>query len=279
MISEKTADVKKRIEAAVSRRSPEVNASIVAEIQPFLLLVSKRQPLEKVKEAVSVGMHHFAENYLQSLQNRRHSIPQDDISFHLIGRVQTNKISKAIVAADWIHSVNSLSTVIKFQRRIEQIDSHSKDARSHTDGEDAPATTTAAIETRSPDGTRPHSGDHTRPILLLQIDPSDQSDKGMDETEFKQVLEHLKKHPTLKQWFKGVMTIAPFTDNEKILRRHFKACRLWLERFNEVNPEAKYFSAGMSADFEIAVEEGANIVRVGTAVFGPRPDNPTPRTP
>lgn len=199
-----------------------------------LLAVTKTVDVDAVKEAMVNGVTSVGENKPQELA-RKYDVIGEDLKWHLIGSLQTNKVKYIIDKVDMIHSLDRIALCEEIQKRAENID---------------------------------------RIInCLVQVNISKEESKhGLEE---KGVADFVK---TVSQNYKnihikGLMTMAPFTENEEKVRNVFKGLKnlsVEIDKLNIPNVEMKELSMGMSNDYEIAIEEGATIVRVGTSIFGER---------
>ncbi len=196
-----------------------------------LLAVAKTQPPEVVRAAAELGLTLFGENKIQEAKAKIPLCP-DRLRWHFIGHLQTNKCRDAVSLFEMIQSVDSLPLAQELQKRAEQ----------------------AA---------------KTMPILL-EINVAGEGSKfGYQPermlTEFKEIisLSRLEVH--------GLMAIPPFTPVPEKARPHFRRLRELREQCEQLlGAPLPHLSMGMSGDFEIAIEEGATIVRIGTALFGER---------
>ena len=244
-IQEKYSSLQNSILRHQKKRSKDVLTSECSKISPIIIGVCKRQPDSRVTEASRVGVGNFGENYLNNLISRKNLIPP--AIFHLVGKVQSNKIGKALENADWIHTIYSSRNLLKF---IGQLNSFFTKSTEESE-------TSRSICRK----------------ILLQIDPSSQSgDKGFTPDSFSDALDILDNNAVVKPFIAGVMTIAPFQSSSKELRLHFSEGRKMLNLLYKSCPSAVYYSAGMSSDFDVAIEEGSNMVRLGTSLFGKRED-------
>lgn len=196
-----------------------------------LIAVSKTVAAPAVQLAYASGQRRFGENRVQELCGKAGQLPAD-CEWHLIGHLQGNKVRAAVQAAAWIHAVDSTGLVT----RLDEI---------------------AGVE-------------HRRPIILLQVNVSGEATKGgVSGEQMVPLLEAALAAPRLD--CRGLMTMAPYEASESDLRRIFGGLRELRDRlvtaYGHPLPE---LSMGMSGDFEVAVEEGATLVRVGTAIFGER---------
>ncbi len=200
-----------------------------------LVAVTKTVGTEAVRTAYDAGQRWFGENRAQELVRKSPELP-GDIEWHFIGRLQRNKVRAVVRTAAWIHSVDSVPLLT----RIDRI---------------------AGEETR-------------RPKVLFEINISGEASKaGASPTEAPRLVEAALECKYVD--FRGLMTIAPFGADEKELHRTFAALRELRDSLSrEFDLPLPELSMGMSGDYPIAVAEGATIVRIGTAVFGPRPPAP-----
>ncbi len=198
-----------------------------------LVAVSKTHPAEDIQEAYDAGIRDFGENKVQELMTKIDVLPAD-IRWHLIGHLQRNKVKQIIGKTYLIHSVDSL-------RLAEEIDKESKKAGVVTS-------------------------------ILVEVNISGEESKfGTDREEAIRLIEAVSKLKNIK--IKGLMTIAPQTDDPEDVRGYFAALKelsIDIERRNIDNISMDFLSMGMSGDFIVAINEGANIVRVGTSIFGAR---------
>lgn len=196
-----------------------------------LLAVSKTVPVETIREAFEAGLRDFGENRVQEALPKIAELPAD-IHWHLIGQLQTNKINKVIGKFVLVHSVDSLSLAEAFSSRL---------------------------------------GGASQDILLEVNTSEEESKAGVSPESALEVVEKISKLPGLK--LKGLMTVGPLTDELQKRRDAFKKLKELFETIKGNGLGGAGFSIlsmGMSGDFETAIEEGSTLVRVGTALFGPR---------
>ncbi len=204
-----------------------------------LVAVSKTVEPARVEEAIKAGVKILGENYVQEAQKKIEAIGHS-VEWHFIGHLQTNKAKYAVRLFDCVHSVDNLSLAEELNRlALKQ-------------GRVLP--------------------------VLLQVSLSGEETKfGAAEEEVFRLAETLSGLEGVA--VKGLMTMPPFFDNPEESRPYFAALRRLRDRIAEKNfPRISMgdLSMGMSNDFEIAIEEGATLVRVGTAIFGSRPRHTTP---
>lgn len=200
-----------------------------------LVAVSKTHPAETVREAIAAGQTVFGENKVQEAGGKIDEIGRDAAEWHLIGRLQSNKARRAVQLFDVIHSLDS----VELARRLERI----------------------CIEEGRADLS-----------VLVQVDLAREETKsGVPEEDLSGLAEFLKGCERLK--FTGLMILPPYFEDPEATRPFFKRLRRvrdGLAAGGAFSNERGELSMGMSHDFEVAIEEGATIVRVGTAIFGER---------
>ena len=198
-----------------------------------LIAVSKTKPVELLREAYDLGTRVFGENKVQEIVEKYEALPKD-IHWHMIGHLQRNKVKYIIDKVDLIHSVDSV-------RLAETIE---KEAAKH---------------------------DLTANILLEVNVAEEESKFGLKVDEVEQVVDEIAKFSHIKVC--GLMTIAPFVENPEENRPYFRRLRnlsVDIGGKNVDNVTVSILSMGMTNDYEVAVEEGATMVRVGTRLFGAR---------
>jgi pyridoxal phosphate enzyme (YggS family) len=217
-------------------REKIISAALRAGRKPeevTLLAVSKGMDYEKVRSAYESGQRFFGENYVQEALKKIEKLPQD-ITWHFIGRIQKNKVKYIIGKFALVHSVESISLCEEFQRLCEKKG--------------------VAME------------------ILVEVNLSGETTKGgILPSNTLSFVKDVLKYKALKM--KGLMTMPPYSDNPEDSRKYFIELRRLREKLIESGiPEDNltHLSMGMSGDFEVAIEEGATIVRIGTAIFGAR---------
>ncbi|MBE5984393.1 YggS family pyridoxal phosphate-dependent enzyme [Lacrimispora sp. AGF001] len=198
-----------------------------------LIAVSKTKPAEMIREAYQSGIRDFGENKVQEICDKYEQLPED-IRWHMIGHLQRNKVKQVIDKAVLIHSVDSV-------RLAEQI-------------EEEAAKKGICVD------------------ILLEVNVADEESKfGFRLEETEQAIRDISVFPHIS--IKGLMTIAPFVENSEQNRPVFKELNQFyvdMQRKNIDNVNMNMLSMGMTGDYEIAIEEGATLVRVGTGIFGTR---------
>lgn len=198
-----------------------------------LLAVSKSFPVEAIKTAYDTGHYLFAENRVQELCSKIPLLP-GLIEWHLIGTLQRNKVKDVIGKVALIHSVDSL-------RLAEEINKQALKRNLSVN-------------------------------ILLQVNIAGEETKhGFSSQAVLEKIEELSRMPGLN--IRGLMTIAPFTDNSEEVRPVFRQLKVLAKHIEELGlpgVQMKELSMGMSGDFHVAIEEGATLVRIGSRIFGTR---------
>ena len=198
-----------------------------------LVAVSKTKPEERIRELMEIGVRDFGENKVQELCEKYDQLPRD-IRWHLIGHLQRNKVKYVVDKACLIHSVDSLRL--------------------------AEAISAEAVKRQC-----------IVPILIEVNVAGEESKFGVPLEETEQLVRKIAELPGIS--VQGLMTIAPFVEDPEENRTHFsnlkKLC-VDLKRKNIDNVTMSVLSMGMTGDYEVAIEEGATMVRVGTGIFGER---------
>ena len=195
-----------------------------------LVAVSKTKPNAAIMEAYDAGHRVFGENKVQDMVAKSEELPSD-IQWHMIGHLQTNKVKFIAPFVSLIHGVDSLKLIKEIDKR-------------------------AAQNNRIID-------------CLLQIHIAEEETKfGLSDTEATQVLDYAKHIPNVR--IKGLMGMATNTRDESIVRNEFAGLKELFLKFQSVSKDLQIISMGMSADYEIAIDQGSTMVRVGSAIFGRR---------
>ena len=198
-----------------------------------LIAVSKTKPIEMMQEAMQAGTTVFGENKVQEIVRKEAELP-DSVEWHLIGHLQRNKVRQIAGKVARIHSVDSLRLAEQIQKEYEKID-------------------------------------QTADILIEVNVAKEESKFGLMPEETESVIREIAKYPNVK--VHGLMTIAPFVKNAEENRIHFQNLRKLLvdiDAKNIDNISMNELSMGMTGDYEVAIEEGATFIRVGTGIFGSR---------
>lgn len=199
-----------------------------------LIAVSKTFDPDTVRRAVDAGALDLGENRVQEAATKVGVIRASNLRWHLIGHLQSNKARQAVSMFDVIHTIDSHELVARLDRAAGELE--------------------------------------RRPSVLIQVDIALEPTKsGALESELPAIVEALDSASHLD--FRGLMTLPPFFDSPELARSYFRRLREILDGLNRTRTTERKLSElsmGMSHDFEVAIEEGATMVRVGTAIFGSR---------
>lgn len=203
-----------------------------------LVAVTKTIDIDRIIEAINAGLRVFGENRVQEAQKKisdlKSQIPDSRIEWHLIGHLQKNKTKYAVQLFDLIHSVDSIGLADELDRQAKRLDKVQR--------------------------------------ILIQVKLSEEERKhGIPEEGLVSLIEKIKDLNNLR--LEGLMTMPPYLDDPEMVRPYFSRLREIKDRINslQILPHPlKELSMGMSHDFEVAIEEGATMVRIGTAIFGER---------
>jgi PLP dependent protein len=198
-----------------------------------LVAVSKTHPLEKIRAAHAAGQRIFGESRIQEAREKIPELDDLDITWHLVGHLQTNKAKYAAKLFDVIESVDSLRLAEELDKRCRGLDKIMD--------------------------------------VFLQVNTSGEEQKfGVDPTDLASLIQSLIKMDHIR--ITGLMTIGPLVDDEQQIRQAFKKLAQLRDSIKGKFPSLslEYLSMGMSSDYRIAIEEGATHVRIGTALFGER---------
>jgi PLP dependent protein len=200
-----------------------------------LVAVSKTHPADAVREAIAAGLTDFGENRVQEAEAKIPEVGRDAARWHLIGHLQSNKVRRAVELFDWIHSVDSVDLARRIDRICDEVDR-----------EELP--------------------------VLVQVDLGHEATKtGVPEKDLREVIDAVRECNRLR--LRGLMTLPPFFETAEKARPYFNRLRELRDEFQQegiFGEPPGDLSMGMTHDFEIAIEEGATIIRVGTAIFGER---------
>jgi pyridoxal phosphate enzyme (YggS family) len=229
-ISESIARIQEQITAAARRAGR-------SEKDISLVAVSKTFPVDAIHEAYAAGIRLFGENKVQEFSIKAPKVTAlHDAEWHMIGHLQTNKAAKATELFSCVDSVDSLRLAEKLNIAASQ------------------------LQKKLP--------------ILIEINVGGEKAKsgvGLDSHELEQILQAAARLEYLE--FRGLMTVPPFTENPEDARYYFRQLRELRDRIASrhiASINIDTLSMGMSHDFEVAIEEGSNCVRIGTAIFGER---------
>lgn len=199
-----------------------------------LIAVSKTQPVQIVREAVFAGVNVFGENYIQEAREKFNALYNEPVSWHFIGHLQTNKAKYAVCMFDLIHSVDSFKLATELNKQAGKLNKVQK--------------------------------------ILIQVNISQEPTKsGVTLEDTITLIRRIAEYKHIAVM--GLMTMPPFFNAPEKVRPYFKALRelgdqIAKEKIPHVSMQE--LSMGMTGDFQTAVEEGATLVRIGTALFGER---------
>ena len=202
-----------------------------SENEITLVAVSKAFPAAAIREAHAVGLRHFGENRVQEAEAKRLLLADLDATWHFIGHLQSNKARKAVQFFDRIDSLDSIALAQKINEAA------------------------AALNKRLP--------------ILIEVHTGEATKSGVSENDLPALAETCAQLPHLN--LRGLMTIPPYTENSEAARPFFARLRELRDKIAaQIGRPLPVLSMGMSHDFEIAIEEGATEIRIGTAIFGER---------
>jgi len=236
MAAVKTAtSLTERIEDVRARLAAAAGSSNRSVEEITLVAVSKTHPAEAVRAAMAAGLDNFGENRVQEAESKIPAVGRTAARWHLIGHLQSNKARRAVELFDCIHSLDSPELAQRLNRMCDQLDR-----------QELP--------------------------VLIQIDLGHEATKtGIAEKDVSELVAALRECPRLR--LTGLMTLPPFFDEAERVRPYFRRLRELRDDLKAQGAFGDYpgeLSMGMTHDFEIAIQEGATMVRVGTAIFGER---------
>lgn len=198
-----------------------------------LIAVSKYFGLNEINEARKAGLTDFGENKAQELKLKHEKL--DDVTWHFIGNLQKNKVKYVVKAAEFIHSVDSIELAEEINKHAEKLDKVQK--------------------------------------ILIEVKTSEEETKAgvEDFSSVKEIAAFCSEQKYLE--LIGLMTMAPFVDDENIIRQSFTELRKLKDELNQNGFNLSELSMGMTSDYKIAIEEGATMLRIGSAIFGERDYN------
>lgn len=197
-----------------------------------LIAVSKNFSPNEINEALLEGIKDFGENRAQELNSKFDDLG-NKVTWHFIGHLQKNKVKYAVKSAEYIHSVDSLDLVSEINKRAEKLNKVQK--------------------------------------ILIEIKTSFEETKSgiEEEKEIIKIVEYCNEAPNIN--LIGLMTIAPFVEDMNVVRNSFRSLKSLRDKLNSLGYKNVYeLSMGMTSDYKIAIEEGATMLRIGSAIFGQR---------
>jgi PLP dependent protein len=224
-IEQNIAKVRERMEAACRRSGRRVE-------DVRLVAVSKTVEAERIREAFAAGLREFGENRVQEASAKRSALADLEMTWHLIGHLQTNKAKLARELFQWVQSIDSVRLATKLDA----------------------------------------AGAGGRLPVLIEVNLGEEATKsGIREADLPPLVEEISRLRTLE--LRGLMTIPPFAEDPEASRPYFRRLRELARVIDSrglPNVSMRELSMGMSHDFAVAIEEGATMIRVGTAIFGAR---------
>lgn len=238
---EKQLQYQPMYEARLEETLPRVRESIARAAERSgrsgedvrLVVVTKAHPLEALKAALRVGLRDLGENRIWELEEKVEALGREAATWHMVGHVQSRKAKQAVALADLVHSLDSLKLGRRLSRFAEEEDT-------------------------------------VFPALVEVNTSGEEAKYGFSPDEAVEAIHELLELPNLE--VRGLMTMAPFVDDETVLRRTFAGLRKLHEEASRLEAyRGQELSMGMTNDFKLAVEEGSTMVRIGTALLGERP--------
>lgn len=196
-----------------------------------LVAVSKTKPVEDLQEAYAAGMRDFGENKIQEMCDKYEVLPKD-IRWHMIGHVQTNKVKYMAPFVHLIHGVDSLKLLKEIHKQAEK-------------------------------------NNRVIDVLLQQFIADEETKFGLDEEEIQQIMQEEIQHLTNIRVV-GLMGMATFTEDESQIHEEFRSLKSNFDSLKSIYQNISILSMGMSGDYQIAIEEGSTMVRIGSSIFGHR---------
>ena len=215
---------------SISQNLAEIKKTLPENVT--LVAVSKTKPVSDLQEAYDAGQRFFGENKIQEMVEKYDVLPKD-ISWHMIGHLQSNKVKYMAHFVDLIHGVDKFST-------LKEIDKQAKK--------------------------------HNRVInCLLQLKIAEEDSKfGFSKEEILNILNSDDYSSLQNINVVGLMGMASFVEDENQIKQEFSSLKIFYEELKPTQPQFNTISMGMSGDYELAIEQGSNMVRVGSAIFGNR---------
>lgn len=207
----------------------------ISDKQVTLVAVSKTKPTEDIAALYALGQRDFGENYVQELVDKQTQLP-NDIRWHFIGHLQTNKVKYIAPFVYLIHGVDSLKLLKEIQKQAAK------------------------------------SGRIIKVLLQMHI-ATEETKFGLNEAELNELSKELERAPMPNIQICGMMGMASFSDDQTLVRSELKHLK---ELFNNIHALSRadmgmdILSMGMSADYRIAIEEGSTMIRIGSMLFGAR---------
>jgi len=226
-ISENLNNIRDRIKAACEKSGRDPSG-----VQ--LVAIGKTKPVSAILEAYEGGQRHFGENRVSELQEKMDQIDREDLVWHFVGTMQTNKIKYLVDKVDWIQSIYKKKYLDEIEKRASRLNRQIN--------------------------------------VLIQVNISREDQKqGCDPEKVPAILQHAQSLEHVR--VRGLMGMATFTENPEEVREEFRLLKNTFNinlHLNKGSVKMQHLSMGMTGDLEVAIEEGSTMVRVGTAIFGER---------
>ena len=227
-------DIKERLDSVKSRIESACDACGRSADEITLVAVSKTKPVDDILKVREASQLHFGENRAKELQDKMEQIEDEDILWHFIGNLQTNKIKYMVERVNWIDSIHKKKALKEVEKRASRIGRHIN--------------------------------------VLIQVNISDEDQKsGCDPEKLEGMLKYGQDLEYTH--IRGLMGMATYTDDKDVVRKEFKLLKKLRDDHMHLNGgsvDLEHISMGMTNDLEVAIEEGSTMVRVGTAIFGER---------
>jgi len=227
-------DIKENIDGILNRVKASAIRSGRKPEDITVIAVSKTVDSDRAKEAIEAGLENLGENKVQEFINKYEQLSNLNIKWHMIGHLQKNKVKYIIDKAELIHSVENLDLAKEIDKRAKQHQIVSN--------------------------------------VLIELNIGEEDSKfGLNAENVFDFVKDMEQFENIK--ILGIMTVAPYCEEPEDIRWLFKKMKEIFDSISKMelkNTNMKYLSMGMTNDFEVAIEEGSNIVRIGTAIFGAR---------
>ena len=227
-------NIKKNIDDVLEKVSAAAVRSGRSPEDITVIAVSKTVEADRAREAIEGGLINLGENRVQELVSKYEQLSDIDVKWHLIGHLQKNKVKYIIDKVEMIHSLENLELANEINKRALQ---HNITAN-----------------------------------VLIELNIGEEESKfGISEESVYEFVSSMEQFENIRVL--GLMTVAPYSENPEDVRWVFRKMKEIFDKISGMklkNTEMKFLSMGMTNDYEIAIEEGANIVRIGTAIFGER---------
>jgi len=215
---------------SIANNIKKINSELPAHVK--LVAVTKTHPVEVIMNAYHAGHNVFGENRVQELTPKQQDLPKD-IEWHLIGHLQTNKVKYIAGFVSMIHSIDRMKLLQEINKYSEKL--------------------------------------HRTIDCLLQIHIAQEETKfGLSFEEAEEILNSKELTQLKNIRITGLMGMASLTDDEKQIRKEFKSLKMFFDSLVTRHSSFVILSMGMSSDYKIAIEEGSNLIRVGSLIFGNR---------